>query len=661
MTQIQITTPGVKKALSRYNPLLAIAEYVWNGFDAKASCVELVFEANEIGYITKFAIKDNGYGIPFDKLGTKFVPLFESDKVIDPNAKTINSAIHGKNGVGRLTFFHFANNATWETVYQSDHKRYKYRIQIDVEKLNTYSAEESSETQEQTGTIVSFEGIKAITSHNFETDIKDFLMREFGWFLELNSSKQFALKINGSALDYSSMIRGTREKFTLTHSPTQTPFEIKYVQWNEKLNEEYSRYYFIDSSDNELFKETTTLNNKGDHFYHSVYIKSKLFDNFNMTVDETSDQTAFGHSRRDDEYKYLKTEVDKFLRRKRKPFLKAYTDKLIAELESDNAFPKYNLSNAWDSTRKNELENIVKGLYQIEPKIFSGLNIEQKKTLLALLDLVMDSDEKDKLFTILQEVVDLDATDRTELAELLKTSRLSRIISTIKLIQDRYKTVAELKELLFNKDLKANEKDHLQKMIEKHYWLFGEQYHLVTAAEPKFEEALKKWVHLLRGGDEKVTVNHPDKLGEMDIFAVRQDLLNNTVKNVVVELKSPKTTLGKEQYDQVMKYLDVILKQPECNAHNMSWEFYLVGNAFDSSGYLDLLFQNAKNHGEPFLAFKTDRYKIYVKKWSEILSDFELRHKFLNDKLEVERDKLLGKAQTADDIIRKQNDNHAAQ
>jgi hypothetical protein len=93
----------------------------------------------------------------------------------------------------------------------------------------------------------------------------------------------------------------------------------------------------------------------------------------------------------------------------------------------------------------------------------------------------------------------------------------------------------------------------------------------------------------------------------------------------------------------------------------MSWEFYLVGNAFDSSGYIDLLYQNAKNHGEPFLAFKTDRYKIYVKKWSEILSDFELRHKFLNDKLEVERDKLLGKAQTADDIISKQNDNHAAQ
>ncbi|MFC1910491.1 hypothetical protein ACFLXC_04305 [Chloroflexota bacterium] len=298
-------------------------------------------------------------------------------------------------------------------------------------------------------------------------------MCEFGWFLELNKEKGFALRINGKDLEYSSLMRGIPEKFTLEHTPTKTSFNIKYIQWNEKINDEYSRYYYINSADNELFKETTTLNNKGDHFYHSVYIKSKLFDDFNIVLDEASNQTVFGHSKRDDEYKYLKTEVDKFLRRKRKPFLKAYTDKLISELEKDNAFPRYNLSNAWDSTRKSELENIIKGLYQIEPKIFSGLNIEQKKTLLALLDLVMDSDEKDRLFTILQEIVDLDVTDRGELADLLKTSRMSRIISTIKLIQDRYQAINDLKELLFNKELGANERDHLQKMIEKHYWIFG--------------------------------------------------------------------------------------------------------------------------------------------------------------------------------------------
>jgi len=662
MAKVEITVPGIKKALSGYSYLQALAEFIWNGFDAKASLVDISFIANEIGYITELAVKDNGYGIQYDKLKTKFVPFFESDKVIDPTVKTINSAIHGKNGVGRLTFLHFANDATWDTVYQIANKRYRYKINTDVERLNTYTTTELAETKERTGTTVHFEGVKVITSYHFDTEINDYLMREFGWFLELNKAKEFALRINGKDLDYSSLIRGNPEEFTIEHEPTKTSFNIRYIQWNASINEEYSRYYFINSNDNELFKETTTLNMKGDHYYHSVYIKSKLFDDFDRGLEGVEEQKRlFGHSRRDDEYKFMKNEVDKFLRRKRKPFLKAYTDKLISDLESVGAFPKYNLSNAWDTTRKSELEAIIRGLYQIEPRIFSNLNIEQEKTLVGLLDLVMDADEKDKLFTILQEVVDLEVTDRAELAELLQTSRLSRIIATIRLIEDRYRAIADIRNLVFNKDLGANERDHLQKMIEKHYWIFGEQYHLVTAAEPKFEEALRRYIYLLRGEKREIKIDHPDKQKEMDIFAVRQDFQNAIIRNIVVELKNPRIKLGKDERDQIDAYLDVILKQQEFNALNMYWEFYLVGNSLDSTDYIKRQYENAKNHGEKSLVFKTDRYKVYVKTWSEIIADFELRHKFLNEKLELERDKLISSELSADEIISNIRNNTAAQ
>jgi len=658
MTRIQITVPGIKKALGRYSYCQAIAEYIWNGFDAKATSVELSYQTNSIGFITEFSIKDNGYGIPFDKLATKFVPFFESEKVINPNEKIVNSANHGKNGVGRLTFFHFATIVKWDTIYESSSGKYRYQIETDIEKINTYTTTEVRQTREPLGTSVSFEGITTITSQNFDTDIKDYLLREFCWFLELNSSKHFSLKINGKELNYSGLIIGSPDNFIIRHKLTKTKFDVKAIQWDEKLNDEYSRYYFVKSNGDELFKEATTLNNKGDHFYHSVYIKSSIFDSFNIDPDiDENQKLLFGYSRTDDSYKYMKIEIDKYLKKKRKPYLKAYGDKIVANLENDKAFPTVNPSNIWELTKQSELKNIIKGIYQIEPKIFSGLNKEQEITLVGLLSLVMDSNEKDRLFIILQEVVELDVSDREELAELLKVSRLSAIISTIKLIQDRYKAVVELKELIFNVTLKANEKDHIQKMIEKHYWLFGEQFHLVTAAEPKFEQALSKWHYLLTEKDEEITVDHPDKRGEMDIFTVRQDLLNNKINSVIVELKSPQVHLGKDQYDQVLKYLGVITKQPECNGQNMFWEFYLVGKTFDTSGYIDQLYENAQNHGEPFLVFKAGRTKIYIKKWSEIFSDFELRHKFLNDKLEIERDKLLAENKTADDIVDNQGSN----
>ncbi|MFC1910492.1 ATP-binding protein [Chloroflexota bacterium] len=91
MAKVEITVPGIKKALSGYNYLQAFAEFIWNGFDAKGSIVDVSFKANDIGHITELAVRDNGYGIQYDKLITKFVPLFESDKIIDPTVITINS------------------------------------------------------------------------------------------------------------------------------------------------------------------------------------------------------------------------------------------------------------------------------------------------------------------------------------------------------------------------------------------------------------------------------------------------------------------------------------------------------------------------------------------------------------------------------------------
>ncbi len=235
----------------------------------------------------------------------------------------------------------------------------------------------------------------------------------------------------------------------------------------------------------------------------------------------------------------------------------------------------------------------------------------------------------------------------------LKISSLTNIIKTIKLIEDRFSAIAQLKELVFNKDLHANEPNHVQKFVENHYWIFGEQYHLVTAAEPKFEEALRRYIYLLRGEVEDVSMNHPNKKREMDIFMVRQlhhDGMH-TMNNVVAELKHPNIKLGDKQLAQVKNYLSVILSEDEFNGNNMFWEFYLVGNSYDSTGYIEREIKNARQHGEKSLVYFVDNYKIYVKTWSEIFTDFELRHKFLLEKLEFEREKLILDRTNADEII----------
>lgn len=134
---VQITSTGIRNSLKKYNALKSICEYIWNGFDAKATQINVEIMRNELDSISYIKISDNGYGIDNELLNDKFRPFFQSEKIYDPNIK--QSDVHGKNGVGRLTFFTFASLATWTTVYSQENKNYEYSITIDSNELKTES------------------------------------------------------------------------------------------------------------------------------------------------------------------------------------------------------------------------------------------------------------------------------------------------------------------------------------------------------------------------------------------------------------------------------------------------------------------------------------------------------------------------------------------
>ena len=64
--EIKITAKGIKKTLAGTKPEQAIAEYIWNGFDAGASIVEVTARPTAEGFesLDYLLIRDNGAGIP---------------------------------------------------------------------------------------------------------------------------------------------------------------------------------------------------------------------------------------------------------------------------------------------------------------------------------------------------------------------------------------------------------------------------------------------------------------------------------------------------------------------------------------------------------------------------------------------------------------------
>lgn len=663
---VNITSNGIKKILSNYDTPSSIAEYIWNGFDATANTVNINYTVNVFGYLEYLEIIDNGYGINHNKLNTKFKPFYESEKAIKVSAPKHTSAMHGKNGVGRLTFFTFADSAKWLTVFFNGKKFETNTIIINSNELIDFKSEKVDNEPDFTGTIVTFTNIH-ISENEMIKVIIPFLIREFCWFLELNKHKNFQIKINNTPLDYEFNVAERDEKISITYSDSksdkETKFKIKFIQWKESLHQEYSKYYFLNDKQNEVYKDHTTLNKKGDEFFHSVYIQSDYFNDFDFNSSEIETQVKlFGKAKSSPEYRYLIKKINQVLRDKRKPFLRQFADKLIENYEETGILPNY--KTAWEEKfKKEDLIETLKSLYEIQPKLFTSLSINQKKTFVRFLDLLLDSNEREDIFKVLDEILDLSTKEREDLAKIFKTTKLNRVIETLKLIQDRYETINILKELVYNKDLKANEVDHLQKLIESHYWIFGEQYHLVTAAEPKFEEALRRFTYLLTNKDTIVEIDHPHKLKEMDIFACRQNTLLDKIENIVVELKHPLINLGNSQYSQVYNYLELIQKQPEFNAPNMSWEFYLIGNKFDSTNFIQNQINTNKPHGTRSLIMNLEdgRIKVYAKTWSEIFADFEIKYNYLNEKLKLERELLITQVNSADLAIKTAQENSAIQ
>lgn len=647
---VELTSTGIRRVLKKYTPEKAISEYIWNGFDAKAKVITLdfEFESHELDTIKSLTITDNGSGICYDELQYKFRPILESHKRL---AVDEGEFVRGKNGYGRLTFFKFANYAVWNTTYKKGNTKYKYSISIDSNNLTKYTPTEPAKSKNNKGTSVTFVELSEDMSSAFiEKKLKPFLRAEFAWFLELN--KEFKIVIDGEELKYDSILE---DNISINIDAGGKVFNCKYLRWNVKPNDEFSRFYFLNSNLDVKGTKTTLLNKKGDNFWHSIVIADDFFDQelLECKSDKSTSPGFFDNKEARNTFKILIEKLNEFLKEKRRPFLRMQANLLISSYQNDKVFPVFGDS-AWEEKRKEELEELVKNLYEVEPRVFIKLNKEQKVIFLQLLNLVIDSGERGSLFKIIGAVVDLDPNDRKEFAKLLGTTRLKFVISTIKLIKDRILVLEDLKQLVFNHNLKAGEIKHLQRFIEKHYWIFGEEYRFVCSEEVKFEEALHKYLYILRGVDEKVYIKHPDKYKEMDLFLAGTEYRNGSPQNLIVEIKNPTRikVLKNKEYGQIESYIDVILKEDCFNDNREQWTFYLIGQEYDD------IIERKMIDKRLGLTMNEPNCKLYVKKWSQIINDVELRLKYLLEKLRLERSKL-SEATTLDDIMDEVSNNTA--
>lgn len=266
--KIEVSNNSIKTAGVTDDYRDAVKEYIWNAFDARATRVEIEFDASSpLLHIHSFVIKDNGEGIDYDTLPLTFGKFLDSQKSLTNHRSSYN---HGKKGKGRFTFRAFSHKAHWKTIYKSKKSFDEYEIEIGYEDSDFYTPTEPSisKNAKATGTVVTFTQVFGVTGADLLSDsFKDYLKAKFGWFLHLNKDLDFNIYINGERLAYEDIIADSEIVLKKFESQNRFwEFKINFIRWNTKIGDKFF-YYYIDLDKIEKDKEFTSLNNKADDFF----------------------------------------------------------------------------------------------------------------------------------------------------------------------------------------------------------------------------------------------------------------------------------------------------------------------------------------------------------------------------------------------------------
>lgn len=626
----------------------AISEYIWNGFDAGATSVEILYTTNALGGVDDLWIIDNGSGIKYNTIELTFGTFLDSNKA---QSFQRSSEVRGKKGKGRFSYNVISGGASWQTKFKDEGGILKqFEIKIYSTDRSEYDATEptpvpSSERQE-TGTIVHFLDMRhSLVEDDFTGEaFYNYLSSEFAWFLELNKSKGYTIKIGGVELDYSNLIGDTDE---LSLNIGGESFKINFIRWTRKIGDKYY-YYLLNSNLREVCKVLTSFNNRSTTFHHSVYITSSYFNSF--TWDQEDGPRLDGLNNQSDEgYKSLMRRLRAYLTDKEKEYIRAVgAAQLIAQYEIDGILP-YFPDDKYGRARKKDLVEAIQGIYAVQPKIFLNLAIEQRKTMVGFLNLLLNSNERNSVIEIISGVVHLTTEERAELANTLRATTLSRINSAISMMKNRLLVVEGLKQLVYDLEKFTNERDHIQAIIEDNYWLFGEQYNLVSADKP-FTTSLLEYTYILDGEKEKGSFTAEDGRRRPDIFISNGQALpkfSNSVfleENIIVELKRPSVVIGKEQYRQIEDYRDIIVKEPKFQSQRRKWTFIVVGKEVD--GFIKEQYKSFLDKNRPLLVHYQDNFEIYAMTWDDVFLTFEHREDFILEKLKFDKQVLHDEIET---------------
>jgi len=607
-------------------PILAVEELLWNSLDADAENVSVELAYNGLNGLDRIIVRDDGDGIDPTTRDQSFGLLGGSPKRF--RAKTRRErTIHGKEGKGRFRAFALGSLVEWVSRYADGPVIREWAIRGDLSNLkrfpNTSPQPAGKVGEVSTGTTVTVSNVGVSPGTLTSDSARNDLLLHFAPYLR--SYPTVRIDIDGRSLEASSVVEcETEQDLTTEVNGSRIEAKLRVIEWKFSVDR---RILLCNADGFPRYEEAAAIHAKGFDF--TAYVLSDAIGKMSES------ELSLGEME-----PRIRALADAARLRMREHFKAREKDRWRALLEQWKAEGSYpyegNATTKVAQAERDVFDILALSVHQRLPG-FDESTREGKAFTFRLLRQALQTNPS-SLRLILTEVLKLPKQEQDDFAELLQRAKLSGIVRAAKVVADRAKFIAGLKDLLFDPTTKKalKERSQLQRMLVRELWIFGDKY-LLGSDDQGLRALLSAHMNILGRDaialDEVKDINGADAIPDLMLYRRYADRQQGRFEHLVVELKRPSVKGGADEIQQIKNYAYTVLKDPRFDKGATRWTFILVVNDLNAAGMEECTPQQGRQFGH---LVERDNLNIFVRLWATILQESEWRHEFYRSALELE-------------------------
>jgi len=618
------------ESLATAKPLMAVAELIWNGFDAGADKVQVILDRNELDGLDVIRVSDSGEGIEHTSIDEYFGNLGDSWKKRTPRKN--GRALHGKSGKGRFKAFALGEKVEWYTSFNNDGNIYSYRITGHSSTLEDFEVSDPILADGAgPGTEVSIFNLKQNFSSLQGDSVTDQLARVFAPYL--TEYPHLWLEYEGIRIDPSTA-KSYHQEYQLSNidlgDGKYANAVVSIIEWNIPTDR---ALHLCDKDGISLHELSVGQQVRAPGYNFTIYVKSehlRELDKTNQLILEDLNPEVLAI-------------VDAAKEKAKDHFRQRIAEsqsKIVERWKNEDIYPYL------DKETTDPIEIVERQVFDILavnvnsylPSFEDSAPKSKKFTFRLLAQAIRQN--PDSVQEIIGEVLGLKKEEQDDLAQLLRKTPLSSIISSAKIVANRLDFLNGLEHLLFDKENKKVflERDQLHKILEKEAWIFHEEFAL-SGSELRLEEVLQKHIGLLgQRADEIEPVDVGEgKGGRVDLMLQKViQPRTGEFDYLVVELKRPSKKVDDEVITQIKKYARAVANDERFRDVPARWTFVAISN--DLNEYAR---SEANQRGWPKGKVADDaelNITVWARSWADVINDARARLRFYSEQLAYEAD-----------------------